>query len=117
MDVVEAPADPSSGERHGELKTLVDQNRNGLDDGEEAQANIFEAFFNASACHPGLVNGAFFWDNWIATDAPRTAKLRLPSQKSAHIERRSDCSLPSRLPRRFLQYCTYKRGKRPQPVG
>ena len=69
MDVVEAPADPSSGERHGELKTLVDQNRNGLDDGEEAQANIFEAFFNASACHPGLVNGAFFWDNWIATDA------------------------------------------------
>ena len=69
MDVVEAPADPSSGERHGELKTLVDRNRNGLDDGEEAQANIFEAFFNASAHHPGLVNGAFFWDNWIATDA------------------------------------------------
>ncbi len=69
MDVVEAPADPSSGERHGELKTLVDRNRNGLDDGEETQANIFQAFFNASASHPGLVNGAFFWDNWIATDA------------------------------------------------
>ena len=69
MDVVEAPVDPSSGERHGELKTLVDRNRNGLDDGEEAQANIFEAFFNASGRHPSLVNGAFFWDNWIATDA------------------------------------------------
>lgn len=68
MDVVEAPADPSSGARHGELKTLVDRNRNGLDDGEETQANIFQAFFNASASHPGLVNGAFFWDNWIATD-------------------------------------------------
>ena len=69
MDVVEAPADPSSGARHGELKTLVDRNRNGLDDGEETQANIFQAFFNASSSHPDLVNGAFFWDNWIATDA------------------------------------------------
>lgn len=69
MDVVEAPADPSSGARHSELKTLVDRNRNGLDDGEETQANIFEAFFETSARYPGLVNGAFFWDNWIATDA------------------------------------------------
>ena len=69
MDVVEAPADPSSGARHSELKTLVDWNRNGLDDGEETQANIFEAFFRASGSSPGLVNGAFFWDNWIATDA------------------------------------------------
>ena len=69
MDVVEAPADPSSGARHGELKTLVDRNRNGLDDGEETQANIFQAFFNASSSQPDLVNGAFFWDNWIATDA------------------------------------------------
>ena len=69
MDVVEAPADPGAGERHSEPKTLLDQNRNGLDDGEETQANIFQAFFTASASHPGLVNGAFFWDNWIATDA------------------------------------------------
>ena len=69
MDVVEAPADPSSGERHSELKILIDRNRNGLDDGEETQANIFEAFFETSARYPGLVNGAFFWDNWIATDA------------------------------------------------
>ena len=45
MDVVEAPADPSSGAHHSELKILVDRNRNGLDDGEEVQANIFEAFF------------------------------------------------------------------------
>ena len=69
MDVVEAPADPSSGARHSEPKTLVDRNRNGLDDGEETQANIFEAFFETSARYPGLVNGAFLWDNWIATDA------------------------------------------------
>jgi len=69
MDVIEAPADPSSGARHSEPKTLVDRNRNGLDDGEETQANIFEAFFETTARYPGLVNGAFFWDNWIATDA------------------------------------------------
>ena len=69
MDVVEAPADPSLGERHSETKTPVDANGNGLDDGEETQANIFEAFFNASDRYPGIVNGALFWDNWIATDA------------------------------------------------
>ena len=69
IDVVEAPADPSSGARHAEWKVLEDADRNGLDDGEEVQANIFEAFFSASARFPGIVNGAFFWDNWIATDA------------------------------------------------
>ena len=69
MDVVEAPADPSLGARHSEERVFVDANRNGLDDGEEAQANIFEAFFETSARHPSLVNGAFLWDNWIATDA------------------------------------------------
>ena len=69
MDVVEAPADPSLGARHSEVKILVDADRNGLDDGEETQANIFQAFFNASERYPGIVNGAFFWDNWIATDA------------------------------------------------
>ena len=69
MDVVEAPADPSLGARHSEERVVVDANRNALDDGEETQANIFEAFFETSARYPGLVNGAFFWDNWIATDA------------------------------------------------
>ena len=69
MDVVEAPADPSLGARHSEVKILVDADRNGLDDGEETQANIFRAFFHASERYPGIVNGAFFWDNWIATDA------------------------------------------------
>ncbi len=69
MDVVEAPSDPGSGERFAELKGLMDENRKGLDDGEETQANIFQAFFNASETYPGIVNGTFFWDNWIATDA------------------------------------------------
>ena len=57
------------GARHSEVKILADANRNGLDDGEETQANIFRAFFHASERYPGIVNGAFLWDNWIATDA------------------------------------------------
>ncbi|MDE2979919.1 MAG: Ig-like domain-containing protein [Gemmatimonadota bacterium] len=69
IDLVEAPANPGDPTRQRELATLVDENRNGLDDGEETQANIFKAFFEVSDAHPGLVNGAFFWDNWIATNA------------------------------------------------
>ena len=33
------------------------------------QANIFEAYFNTSERYPGVMNGAFFWDNWMTTDA------------------------------------------------
>ena len=66
---MEAPADPSLGARHAEERVFVDANRNGLDDGEETQANIFEAFFETTARYPGLVNGAFFWD----TGSPRDA--------------------------------------------
>ena len=47
---------------------MVDVNRNGLDDGEETQANIYRAFFDASDRFPGLVNGAFLWNNWIHTE-------------------------------------------------
>ena len=69
MDLVEAPDGIASNPRQGEAKVFIDANRNGLDDGEETQANIFEAYFNTSERYPGIVNGAFFWDNWIATDA------------------------------------------------
>ena len=69
MDLVEAPADTASNARLGEEKIFTDDNRNGLDDGEETQANLFEAFFSASTRYPGIVNGAFFWDNWITTEA------------------------------------------------
>lgn len=69
MDVVEAPFDPGAGERHGEPRRVTDADRNGQDDGEETQANIFQAFFDTVGRYPGVVNGAFFWDNWIATDA------------------------------------------------
>ena len=68
MDVVEAPADTASGARLGEPGVVVDDNRNGLDDGQETQANLFQAYFNTTELYPGLVNGAFFWDNCITTE-------------------------------------------------
>ena len=69
MDLVEAPGDTAPAARLGDEKVFIDDNRNGLDDGEETQANIFEAYFNTSERYPGVMNGAFCWDNWIATDA------------------------------------------------
>ena len=68
MDVVEAPADTASNARLNEMKVFTDDNRNGLDDGEETQANIFQAYFNTAERYPGIINGAFFWGNHIATD-------------------------------------------------
>ena len=45
-----------------------DPNGNGVDDGREVQANIFQALFSAASRYPGVLGGAFFWDNWIASD-------------------------------------------------
>ena len=47
-------------------KAFVDTNGNLLDDGEEVQANIIEAFFRALDAYP-IVDAAFLWDH--ATDA------------------------------------------------
>ena len=69
LDVVEAPAGTSWPAHFAREKDFIDEDRNGLDDGEETQANIFQAYFNTSERYPGIVNGAFFWDNWITTDA------------------------------------------------
>ena len=68
MDAVETPADPSNNGRLGEMFVFSDSNGNGVDDGRETQANVFRAFFKTMMeRHPGVVNGAFFWDNWIAS--------------------------------------------------
>ena len=45
-----------------------DTNGNGVDDGRETQANIYQALFNSMNKHPDLLGGAFFWDNWMTTD-------------------------------------------------
>ena len=47
---------------------FTDENGNGVDDGRETQANVYRAMFNVMDSYPGVVNGAFLWDNWIAGD-------------------------------------------------
>jgi len=49
--------------------SFTDKNENSLDDSEETQANIYEAFFNIQNSHPGIVEGAFLWGHDIADDA------------------------------------------------
>ena len=66
-DTVEAPADPGGYPEDGEY-VFSDTNGNGLDDGEETQANIIKALFETMGDYTGMVRGAFFWDNWISSD-------------------------------------------------
>ena len=69
MDLVEAPYLPWEWHRQHELVEYVDSNNNGVEDGRETQANIFQALFDTMDRFPGVVHGAFFWENWIASDA------------------------------------------------
>ena len=68
MDVVAAPHDPANTSDQGKPFVFVDANGNGVDDGRETQANIYQAVLNTMAAHPGAVNGLFFWDNWMASN-------------------------------------------------
>ena len=52
-----------------QMFVFTDANGNGLDDGRETQANMFQALFNTMAQHPGVLHGAFFWDNWLGSNA------------------------------------------------
>ena len=45
-----------------------DSNGNGVDDGQEVQANIYQALFNVMNRHPGVLGGAFLWGNFMASD-------------------------------------------------
>ena len=62
-----------------------DRNGNGLDDGQEQQANTIEAMLRTVTAYPGVVYGAFFWDHYIVSaerwaqhvaDAPRGFSFR-----------------------------------------
>ncbi|MYB58027.1 MAG: EF-hand domain-containing protein [Gemmatimonadetes bacterium] len=66
VDVVSAPIAPD----HSDFSEYVftDSNGNGLDDGRETQANMYQGLINAMTNNPGLLNGIFYWDNWIASD-------------------------------------------------
>jgi len=66
IDEVRSPANPGRAEITP--FEFTDGNGNGLDDGRETQANMCEALLNTLAKHPGVVDGVFFWDNWISSD-------------------------------------------------
>ncbi|MCE2484569.1 MAG: hypothetical protein J4F42_03570 [Desulfurellaceae bacterium] len=63
MEAVAAPYDQSV----SFLQPYVfsDANGNGKDDGWETQANMYQALLNTMAQHPGVLNGVFFWGNWL----------------------------------------------------
>ena len=68
-ETVEAPVSPGDTSAHYERpRVFVDANGNGMDDGEETQANIYQALLNTMEKYPGVLNGVFWWDNWIVTD-------------------------------------------------
>ena len=77
VDVVSAPFEPAQG---ADVEFVhEDVNGNGVDDGRETQANMYQALLNTMQSNPGVVNGVFWWDNWIASDelwASEWANLR-----------------------------------------
>ena len=69
IDTVWGPAEPAVYLPEEEAEYIFsDMNGNGIDDGRETQANVFRALFETMNEYPGVVYGAFFWDNWIASD-------------------------------------------------
>lgn len=68
MDVVAAAARPNDNSLQGTALVYADTNGNGVEDGRETQANIYRALFNTVDANPGVVHGAFLWDNWLASD-------------------------------------------------
>ena len=49
-------------------RPFPDFDGNGLDGGEETQANIYQGLINAMTNNPDVLNGVFYWDNWITSD-------------------------------------------------
>ena len=68
MDVVAAPHSPANTSEQGKSFVFMDANGNGVDDGRETQANIYQAVLNTMETYPRVVNGLFLWDNWMASD-------------------------------------------------
>ena len=72
-DRIESPEAPDDTAGFPEV-AVTDANANGIDDGRETQANVYEGLLGAMRRHLGLVNGVFWWGNWIAS-APRWRQL------------------------------------------
>jgi hypothetical protein len=65
-DSVLAPFDYGHSEQA--LYEFQDSNSNGVDDGEETQKNIFEAFYDVRNEFPGIVSGTYLWDIGLASE-------------------------------------------------
>ena len=68
-DNVGTPASPAGHSTHFGPFEFSDKDGNGLDDGQETQANVYQALLNTIAKYPGVLEGIFWWDNWISSDA------------------------------------------------
>ena len=66
VNSVEAPYMPGFNEFQPWV--FKDDNENGLDDSQETQANIYEAFFNIKKQNPGIIEGAFLWGHDMCDD-------------------------------------------------
>ena len=66
IDTVESPAAP--GVTDFRPFVFQDADGNGLDDGREMQANMYQALINTMERYPGLVDGILWTENWIASD-------------------------------------------------
>ncbi len=78
VDDVRAPGDPTIEEF--QEKQFVDNDGNGLDDGEEVQANILEALYRALETYP-VVDATFLWDHAMDADAEIAHEDRLRSTR------------------------------------
>ena len=65
-DSVLAPFD--YGESEGQPFVFQDENANGIDDGQETQKNMFEAFYEVRKEFPGVVAGTYLWDTGLASE-------------------------------------------------
>ncbi len=65
VTAINAVSEPASEERRDSVEFLIDNDGNGLDDAQEQQANIYQAFFNVMKSHPGVIDGAFLWGEGV----------------------------------------------------
>ena len=68
-DNVGSPANLAASSNPPEPFEFRDENGNGIDDGQETQANLYQALLNTMARYPAALGGIFWWGNWVASDA------------------------------------------------
>ena len=66
IDLPGASVSPAGGEY--DTRVWIDTDHNGLDDGQEEQAAIYEALLRTASGMPSLLNGVFLWGHMIAPD-------------------------------------------------